>query len=106
MLRLVMLSWLPMIIVGCGYSEEVFQERYAQAACDWWVDCWPETYADVEGCESEFANRPQWKAECTYDGIVAQYCVRDLEDLECPGATELPEFPSSCDHVYIDCGLS
>ena len=102
------------LLVACGPSEDKFQDRFAESACETLMECSEDGgdsgfslvfFENQEQCESFYSLAWGFMGECDYDKKAAKECLKSLDDLTCDGALE---GPSACDDVYTGaaCGWS
>ena len=109
---------LPAFLIGCGVSEDQFEDEYLQATCDKLFECTDS--ADIEaagdfwffGADSAECydiltsgdtvadtGSSEEEAECSYDKSAASECLADYEALSCDDYAAA-SFPESCNNVY------
>lgn len=98
---------LPLLLVAaglsaCAYGEDVYAEDYAEASCEFTVQCYPDLHASVEAC-LETVTIGEGTDACTYDAGAARDCVDGVREMACPEEGAFPEFPAACANVYVDC---
>ena len=93
-----MMAATMLTLVACGYSEDKFTDEFADASCEWTVECYPDLYDDVDACLADATGGDD--AECVdYDSSAAKDCVEGVQGMSCPAEGEFPEFPSACADV-------
>ncbi|MBW1879516.1 MAG: hypothetical protein JRJ84_14225 [Deltaproteobacteria bacterium] len=84
------------MLVGCGMSEDTYNDKALDAVCVWLVDCF-DLYTDVDACIAD--SETVTVDDCyDYSAKDAKECVDALEELTCDDI----EMPSACDNVYDD----
>jgi len=86
---------LSLMLVGCGVSEDEFQNRYGEKYCDQQLSCVPES-------ECDYAGYPDPTKGCDYDPAAAKDCLKD--EWTCNVEFDPVVFPESaktCDDVYV-----
>ncbi|MGB0639426.1 MAG: hypothetical protein ACPGTU_08840 [Myxococcota bacterium] len=100
--RISPLMILAILTMGCGISEEKFNEKYAEAYCEWLENCGKlsEQFGTPETCITNreiFADEVLSPEECTYDKVSAKDCIKDIEDNESCDVTS--PLPDSCQDI-------
>ena len=105
--------WLLVGLVGCGVSEEDFQDEFITKSCEVIQDCGAttttglsitfESQADCESFYSSFLGLAL--SGCVYDEVAAAACLDDVSGATCAVATNAAAI-SSCSDVYTgaSCG--
>ena len=75
------------LIVGCGMKEEKFEEKYAEAYCEWLDGCaiLSEKHGTMDVCvkaQNIFADESLTPDDCEYDKKQAKECIKAIEDNE------------------------
>jgi hypothetical protein len=102
------------LLAACAPSEEKFQDRFAESACEVMLECAEDgsdsgfslvLFENQEQCESFYSLAWGFMGECEYDKKAAKECLKGLDDLSCDGTME---GSSACDDVYTGaaCGWS
>ena len=91
-------------LIGCGISQEKFEEDYRDVMCERSLECAPEAaeilgWSDASDCVA-FFNDPEnaSEEECVYDASFAQICLDETKAMSCEDYTEA-SFPASCSNV-------
>ena len=73
------------LLVGCGLNEEKFEEKYADAYCEWLEGCAKlnDKYGTMESCitaEKINADETLTPDECKFDGDNAKECLQEIKN--------------------------
>jgi excinuclease UvrABC nuclease subunit len=88
---------LCLLLVGCSYSREKFEEDYPEDYCALVMSCDPPFENDLDECIRNVADDTP-AAECEYDHEAAAACRDALTGLQCVGSAS--NYPTVCDQVY------
>jgi len=86
-----------MAMTGCGLSEEKFEEKYADAYCDWLDGCAKisEQHGTIDDCldfQKIFADETLTPDGCSFDAKQAKACLKEIEDNEeCVTEDSIPD---------------
>ena len=87
--------------MGCGMSQEKFEEDYTSTMCDRSLECAPEAaelleWADASDCIAFFNDQEGLEeVECTYNASFAQKCIDETKAMSCDDYIS-GNFPESC----------
>lgn len=85
---------LVLLLTGCSYDPERFEEDYLDAFCDYQNTCDPPLFPSDARCrESESGDREEL-VDCTLDEDQARACIDALSRRTCEGAAS--NFPAAC----------
>lgn len=90
---------------ACGIDAEKYNTKYAEAYCDWALECLDAPvlssngWTDLDTCVPDFGGRfAASKASCQFDSTAAKQCLKAMKKYDCAGAPDVPEL---CDVAYI-----
>ena len=84
-------------LTGCGLSEEKFEDKYAEAYCEWLEGCakLSDKYGAMEVClkaEKIVADENLTPDECKYDDAMAKECINEIkENDDCDMEDSIPD---------------
>ena len=100
------LFW-SLAFLGCGMNEDKFEEKYAEAYCEWLDGCakLSDRYGELETCvkaEKIFADETLTPDECKFNKNSAKACLKAIKDND--SCVVEGSVPDECLEV-ADCSL-